>query len=113
MEQKLYRISFSVPVGLRLELATENFIPVFFVLGGPLQVTVRPMLGPLFCLSVSLFVTLVYCGQTVDMDQDATGVEVVLGDADPAPTRKGARQPPPHFSACVYCGETVAHLNNC
>jgi len=55
------------------------------------------MLGPLFCLSVSLFVTLVYCGQTVDMDQDATGVEVVLGDADPAPTRKGARQPPPTF----------------
>jgi len=45
-----------------------------------------------------------------------TEVGVVPGHivlaADPAPQRKGAQQPP-HFSAGVYCGETVAHLSNC
>jgi len=38
----------------------------------------------------------------------------VMLDGDPAlPRRKGAQQPPPHFSAHVYCGQTVAHLSNC
>jgi len=32
---------------------------------------------------------------------------------NPAPPRKGAQQPHPHFSAHVYCGQTVAHLSNC
>ena len=57
------------------------------------------------------------------------GKEVDLGpgdtvlDGDPAPQwkgaqqdpptpRKGAEQPLPHFSAHVYCGQTVAHLSN-
>jgi len=42
------------------------------------------------------------------------GKEVGLGpghivlDGDPATTAA-----PPHFSAHVYCGQTVAHLSNC
>jgi len=42
------------------------------------------------------------------------GTEVGLGpgdimlDGDPAPQRKGAQHPPPHFSAHVYCGQIVA-----
>jgi len=45
------------------------------------------------------------------------GTEVGLGPGDivldgyPAPP-KGAQQPP-HFSAHVYCGQTVTHLSNC
>jgi len=27
--------------------------------------------------------------------------------------QKGAQQPPPHFSAHVCCGQTVAHLSSC
>ena len=46
------------------------------------------------------------------------GTEVGLGagdtvlDGDPAPQRKGVQQLP-HFSAHVYCGQTVAHLSSC
>jgi len=80
--------------------------------------TVRSMLWDrcLSCLSVSLSVTLVYCGQMVGWIKMPLGMEVGLGrrhtvlDGDPAPP-KGAQQSPPHFSAHVYCGETVAHLN--
>jgi len=32
-------------------------------------------------------------------------------DGDPAPTERGTAAP--HFSAHVYCGQTVAHLSNC
>jgi len=32
-------------------------------------------------------------------------------DGEPAPPRKGAS--PLHFSAHVYCGQTIAHLSNC
>jgi len=52
-------------------------------------------------LSVSLSVTLVYCGQTAAwMDQDTLGTEVGLGpgdivlDGDQAPPQTGAQQPP-------------------
>jgi len=38
--------------------------------------------------------------------------DIVL-DEDPAPLRKGHSSPPPHFSAHVYCGETVVHLSSC
>jgi len=64
--------------------------------------------GPLYCLSC-LSVTLVYCGKTVRWIMMPLGTEVGLGpgdvvlDGDPSP-RKGAQQPPPHFSARVYCG---------
>ena len=40
------------------------------------------------------------------------GHSVLDGDTAPLPLAKGAQQPP-HFSADVYCGETVAHLSNC
>jgi len=66
------------------------------------------------CLSV----TMVYCGQTVGLIKMPLGTEVGLGqrdivlDKDPAPPRKEAQQPS-HFSAHVYCGQTVAHLSNC
>jgi len=62
--------------------------------------------------------TLVYCGQTVGWIKVplGTGVGLVPGDSvldgDPAPLLKGAQQLP-HFSAHVYCGQTVAHLSNC
>jgi len=45
------------------------------------------------------------------------GKEVDLGpchivlDGDPVGTHSTAA--PPHFSAHVYCGQTVAHLTNC
>jgi len=52
------------------------------------------------------------------MYQDATRYgdwprprDIVL-DVDPVPPWKGAQQPP-HFSAHVYRGQTVAHLSNC
>jgi len=44
------------------------------------------------------------------MDQDATWYIVLDGDPAP-PTQKGHRSP--HFSAHVYCGETVTHLSYC
>ena len=54
------------------------------------------------------------------MDQDATwskglglGPGDIVLDGNPVSPRKWAQQPPPHFSAHVYCGQTVAHLNNC
>jgi len=46
------------------------------------------------------------------------GTEVGLGpgdfvlDGDPDAPRKAAQQRP-HFSAQVYCSQTVAHLSNC
>jgi len=46
------------------------------------------------------------------------GKEVGLGpghivlDGDPVGTQR-PRAAPPHFSAHVYCGQTVAHLSNC
>jgi len=33
-------------------------------------------------------------------------------DVTQLPPKKGS-QPPPHFSAHVYCGQTVAHLSYC
>ena len=51
-------------------------------------------------LSVSLSVTLVYCGQTVGWIKIKLGMEVGLGpghielDGDPAHPPKGAQQPP-------------------
>jgi len=73
----------------------------------------------LSCLSY-LSVTLVYCGKTVGWItlKMPLGMEVGLGpgdnvvDGDPAsPTERGTAAP--HFSAHVYCGQTVAHLSNC
>ena len=75
-------------------------------------------------LSVCLSVTFVYCGQMVGWIKLPLGLEVVgLGPAgdialDGNPTRnsphgKGHSSPSLHFSAHVYCGQTVAHLSNC
>jgi len=36
----------------------------------------------------------------------------IMSDGDPAPPH-GKGHSNPHFSANVYCGETVAHLSNC
>jgi len=71
------------------------------------------------CLSVCLSVTLVYCGQTVGWIKMPLGAEVGLGpgdivlDGDPAPSTERGTAAHPHFSARVYCGQTVAHLSNC
>jgi len=60
--------------------------------------TVRPILSDR-CLSC-LYVTLVYCGQTVGRIKTKLGMPVGLGsghtvlDGDPAVPRKGAQQPP-------------------
>jgi len=73
-------------------------------------------MGP---LSVCLSVTLVYCGQTVRWIKMPLGTDVGLDpgnivlDGDPAPPRKGAQKPPPHFSSHVYCGQVIADLSNC
>jgi len=68
------------------------------------------------CLCV-LYNVGVYCRQTVAWIKMPLGTEVGVGlgdivlDGDPDPPRKGAQQPP-HFSAYVCCGQTVAHLSN-
>jgi len=53
------------------------------------------------------------------VDQDATyGKEIGFGpghivlDGDPVGTHRPTAAPP-HFSAHVYCGQTVAHLSKC
>ena len=54
------------------------------------------------------------------MDQDVTWHgsighvpgDIVL-DGDSAPQRKATIKINPHFSAHVYCSQTVAHLSNC
>ena len=64
-----------------------------------------------------LYVTLVYCGQTVGWIKMPLSREVGLGPGDivldrySAPTRKGAQQHPPLFGP--LCSGTVAHLSNC
>ena len=61
-----------------------------------------------------LFVTLVYCGQTVGWIKMPLSGEVDLGpghivlDDDPVPSPKKGQ-----FSAHIYCGQTVAHLSYC
>jgi len=75
--------------------------------------------GPLSCvLTIYLSVTLVYCGQTTWMDQDATWYE---GRTRPKQhcvrlrprSAHGKGHSSPNVSARVYCGQTVAHLSNC
>jgi len=53
----------------------------------------------------------VRCGQTTKWIKMPLGREVGLGPGDivSAPPKKG--HSPPHFSAHVYCGQTVAHLS--
>ena len=66
-----------------------------------------------FVSPVSLSVTLVYCGQTVEWIKMKLGTQVDLGpsdivmDGDPAPPpkKKGGRAA--QFSAHVYCGQTA------
>jgi len=64
---------------------------------------------------VCLSVTLKYCGQTVGWIKMPLGTEVgpgdILLDGDLAAPRKGHSSP--HFSAHVYCGQTIAHLSCC
>jgi len=58
-------------------------------------------------------------GKTARWIKVPFGTEVDLGPGhivlrrDPAPPTERGTAPPPHFSACVYCGQTVAHLSNC
>jgi len=65
-----------------------------------------------------LSATLTYCGKTVGWIKIPLGREVGLDpgdivlDGDSAHHRKG-QSSPTHFSAHVYCGQTVAHLSNC
>jgi len=82
------------------------------------SITVRRKLSD-GCLSCPvLSVTLVYCGQTVGWINMPLGTEVGLGlgdvvlDGDPVPPAESGTAAP-DFSADVYCGQTVADLNNC
>jgi len=72
---------------------------------------VRPAIGPLSVCPVCLSVMLVYCGQTVGMDQDETWHGgrpwprphcVIWGPISP---EKGAQQPPTFRP--MYCGPTA------
>jgi len=60
--------------------------------------------------SLTQFFAHVYCGQTARWIKMPLGTEINVGpgdimlDEDPAPPMKGAQQPPPLFSADVYCG---------
>ena len=64
------------------------------VLGRPLQVTVRPMLGPLSCLSC-LYITLVIVTKRLDGSKMPLDAEIGLSpgdivlDRDPAPQHEG------------------------
>jgi len=60
------------------------------------------------------------CGQTLGgikmpLGTDAgPGLGYMVSDGHPAPSpRKKGHDSPPHFSAHVYRGQTVAHLSNC
>jgi len=61
----------------------------------------------------------VCCGETAVWIMMPLRVEVELGpgdivlDGDPAPSPTERGTAAPHFSAHVYCGQTVAHLSNC
>jgi len=105
-----------------------NFRPMFIVakrspisstaehlLGEPLQITVRPVTGPLSCLFVCNVGVLWPNGW---MDQDATWYggrplprRHCVSWGLNSPTERGTATI--HFSADVYCGQTVAHLGNC
>ena len=70
--------------------------------------------GLLSCLSVCN-VGVLYCGQTVGWIRMPLGTEVGLGpgditlDGNPSFSPKKRGTAAPHFSAHVYCGQTVAH----
>ena len=78
--------------------------------------TVALCRGTIVCLSC-LSVTLVYCGQTVGWIKMKLGTVVGLGpghivlDGIQLPPERGTAAP--HFSAHVYCSQTVAHLSYC
>jgi len=62
--------------------------------------------------------TLVYCGHTVGWIRIPLGTEVGRGQGDivfdgPSYPERGTAALVPHFSAHVYCGQTVAHFSNC
>ena len=62
--------------------------------------------------------TLVYCGHTVGWIRIPLGTEVGRGQGDivfdgPNYPERGTTALVPHFSAHVYCGQTVAHFSNC
>ena len=82
------------------------------VLGRPFVKRFTPWSRTVACL----YVTLVYCGQTVGWIKMPLDMEVGLGPGhsagDPAPPH-GKGHNSPHFPAHVYCGETVAHLRYC
>ena len=65
------------------------------------------------CLSC-LYVTLVYCGQTVGRIKMELGMRAGLGpdhivlDGNPAPTPRGEQ--PPQYSAHVCCGQTAGWI---
>ena len=82
----------------------------------PMYKTVRPMLSVrcLFCLSVCLSVTLVYCCQTVGRIEMKLGMQVRLGpghvvlDGDPAPPSPKGHSP--QFSGHTCCGQMAAWI---
>jgi len=93
---------------------------VLVIYGRPLQVTIRPMIWdrcPL-CLSALSACNVGVLWPYGWMDQDATWYV-----GRPRPRRHCVRRGPSsptereqqlsHFSAHVYCGQTVAHLSNC
>ena len=67
----------------------------------------------------SQFLAHVCCGQMAGLIKMPLGTEIGLGpgdivlDGDTTLPQKGVHQPPMHFSAHVYCGQTVALLSNC
>jgi len=71
------------------------------------------------CLFDCLSVTLVYCSQTVGWIKLTLVMEVGLGlgdvvlDGNPSPPPTESGTVAPHFSAHVYCGQTVANLSYC
>ena len=61
-------------------------------------------------------ISAMYCGQTAEWIKMPFGTEVVHtilcdGNLAPPPVRGTAAHP--HFSAHIYCGQTVAHLSYC
>jgi len=97
-------------------LASASLLYILFsFLGDRLYNGPPYAIGPLSVLSVC---NVGVCDQTVGWIRMPLGVEVgldqghVVLDGDPeSPTERGTAAP--HFSAHVYCGQTIAHLSNC
>jgi len=88
-----HMVGWIMPLGMEVRLGPGHTV----LDGDPAPPTAPAIFGP--CL----------LWPTAGLIKMPPGTEVGLGPADIV---LGAQQPPTHFSAHVYCDQTVAHLSN-